>query len=88
MKTRSLIAATSALLLMSASAMAAELKIGLGSDADVLDPAQSRTFVGRIVYTAMCDKLVDVEPGPEDRAAVGDRVDMVGRRQGTDHEAA
>ena len=62
MKTRSLIAATSALLLMSASAMAAELKIGLGSDADVLDPAQSRTFVGRIVYTAMCDKLVDVSP--------------------------
>ena len=62
MKTTSLIAATSALLLMSASAMAAELKIGLGSDADVLDPAQSRTFVGRIVYTAMCDKLVDVSP--------------------------
>ncbi|WP_137131823.1 ABC transporter substrate-binding protein [Rhizobium sp. FY34] len=41
---------------------AAELKIGLGDDADVLDPAQSRTFVGRIVYTAMCDKLVDVSP--------------------------
>ncbi len=28
----------------------------------MLDPAQSRTFVGRIVYTAMCDKLVDVSP--------------------------
>ncbi|TDW27420.1 peptide/nickel transport system substrate-binding protein [Rhizobium azibense] len=41
---------------------AAELKIGLQDDADVLDPAQSRTFVGRIVYTAMCDKLVDVTP--------------------------
>ncbi|CUB00884.1 ABC transporter substrate-binding protein [Pannonibacter indicus] len=41
---------------------AAELKIGLQDDADVLDPAQSRTFVGRIVYTAMCDKLVDVSP--------------------------
>lgn len=43
-------------------ALAADLKIGLQDDADVLDPAQSRTFVGRIVYTAMCDKLVDVSP--------------------------
>jgi peptide/nickel transport system substrate-binding protein len=43
-------------------AAAVELKIGLQDDADVLDPAQSRTFVGRIVYTAMCDKLVDVSP--------------------------
>ncbi|MBB4009395.1 ABC transporter substrate-binding protein [Allorhizobium taibaishanense] len=41
---------------------ATELRIGLQDDADVLDPAQSRTFVGRIVYTAMCDKLVDVSP--------------------------
>jgi peptide/nickel transport system substrate-binding protein len=43
-------------------AAAVELKIGLQDDADVLDPAQSRTFVGRIVYTALCDKLVDVSP--------------------------
>ena len=42
-------------------ALASELKIGLQDDADTLDPAQSRTFVGRIVYTAMCDKLVDVD---------------------------
>ncbi|WP_337269970.1 ABC transporter substrate-binding protein [Oryzifoliimicrobium ureilyticus] len=41
---------------------AVDLRIGLQDDADVLDPAQSRTFVGRIVYTAMCDKLVDVSP--------------------------
>ncbi|HEV7437538.1 MAG TPA: ABC transporter substrate-binding protein [Pseudorhizobium sp.] len=41
-------------------AASAELRIGLQDDADVLDPAQSRTFVGRIVYTAMCDKLVDI----------------------------
>ncbi len=43
-------------------ALAVDLRIGLQDDADVLDPAQSRTFVGRIVYTAMCDKLVDVSP--------------------------
>src|SRR3546814_13214450 len=29
---------------------------------DVLDPDQSRTFVGRIVYTSLCDKLVDITP--------------------------
>ncbi len=45
-----------------APAFAVDLKIGLGEDPDVLDPAQSRTFVGRIVYTAMCDKLFDVSP--------------------------
>ncbi|MGV1800689.1 ABC transporter substrate-binding protein [Agrobacterium vitis] len=45
-----------------APVVAADLKIGLSEDPDVLDPAQSRTFVGRIVYTAMCDKLVDVSP--------------------------
>ncbi|EKF60328.1 solute-binding component of ABC transporter [Agrobacterium albertimagni AOL15] len=48
--------------MLAGPALSAELRIGLQDDADVLDPAQSRTFVGRIVYTAMCDKLVDVSP--------------------------
>jgi peptide/nickel transport system substrate-binding protein len=48
--------------LIALPALAVDLKIGLQDDADVLDPAQSRTFVGRIVYTALCDKLVDVSP--------------------------
>lgn len=55
---------TSALLasaFLAVPAMASELRIGLNDDADVLDPAQSRTFVGRIVYTSMCDKLVDID---------------------------
>jgi peptide/nickel transport system substrate-binding protein len=51
--------------LLAAPAFAADLKIGLAEDPDMLDPAQSRTFVGRIVYTAMCDKLVDVTPNLE-----------------------
>lgn len=41
---------------------AADLRIGLMEDPDILDPDQSRTFVGRIVYTALCDKLVDITP--------------------------
>jgi len=47
---------------MAAGAHAQELRIGLQDDADVLDTDQSRTFVGRIVYTALCDKLVDIDP--------------------------
>jgi peptide/nickel transport system substrate-binding protein len=43
-------------------AMAADLRIGLQEDPDVLDPDQSRTFVGRIVYESLCDKLVDITP--------------------------
>ncbi|MEI2387554.1 ABC transporter substrate-binding protein [Breoghania sp. JC706] len=48
---------------MTGQAFAHDLKIALQSDADVLDPDQSRTFVGRIVYTSLCDKLVDITPG-------------------------
>ncbi|MEQ6203413.1 ABC transporter substrate-binding protein [Sulfitobacter sp. HNIBRBA2951] len=48
-----------------APAFAKDLRIGLQSDADVLDPDQSRTFVGRIVYASMCDKLVDITPDLE-----------------------
>ncbi|HUF87670.1 MAG TPA: ABC transporter substrate-binding protein [Thermohalobaculum sp.] len=43
-------------------AQAADLRIGLQEDPDILDPDQSRTFVGRIVYTSLCDKLVDITP--------------------------
>jgi len=46
-------------------AFAADLRIGLQDDPDVLDPDQSRTFVGRIVYASLCDKLVDITPDLE-----------------------
>ncbi len=62
MKLTRLLTTAAAAALFALPALATELKIGLQDDADVLDPAQSRTFVGRIVYTAMCDKLVDVSP--------------------------
>ena len=51
--------------LLGTTAMAAQaqtLRIGLESDPDALDPDKSRTFVGRIVFTALCDKLIDVTP--------------------------
>ena len=44
---------------------AADLRIAIQDDPDMLDPAQSRSFLGRIVFTAMCDKLVDVNENVE-----------------------
>jgi peptide/nickel transport system substrate-binding protein len=37
------------------------LHIGLNEDPDVLDPAQGGFFVDRIVFAAMCDKLIDID---------------------------
>ena len=44
-----------------ANAGAQTLRIGLAEDPDVLDPTLARTFVGRIVFSALCDKLVDID---------------------------
>jgi peptide/nickel transport system substrate-binding protein len=43
------------------SAHAATLKVGLQDDPDALDPATSGTYTARIVFAAMCDKLVDID---------------------------
>ncbi len=37
------------------------LRIGLAEDPDVLDPTLARSFVGRLVFAALCDKLVDID---------------------------
>jgi len=37
------------------------LRIGLAEDPDVLDPTRARTFVGRIVFAGLCDKLFDLD---------------------------
>jgi peptide/nickel transport system substrate-binding protein len=42
-------------------AQAQTLRVGLAEDPDILDPTLARTFVGRIVFSAMCDKLLDVD---------------------------
>lgn len=53
---------TAALMLGVSWVHAADLRIGLAEDPDILDPDQSRTFVGRIVYASLCDKLVEITP--------------------------
>src|ERR1035438_3181502 len=37
------------------------LRIGLAEDPDILDPTLARTYVGRIVFAAFCDKLFDID---------------------------
>jgi peptide/nickel transport system substrate-binding protein len=37
------------------------LRIGLAEDPDILDPTLARTYVGRIVFAALCDKLFDID---------------------------
>lgn len=57
-------------LVLSAAALAASLataqaastlRVGLAEDPDVLDPTQARTYVGRIVFASLCDKLFDID---------------------------
>jgi peptide/nickel transport system substrate-binding protein len=36
-------------------------RIGLREDPDIMDPTLARTFVGRIVFAGLCDKLFDID---------------------------
>ncbi len=38
------------------------LRIGLREDPDLLDPTLGSSYVGRIVYAGLCDKLFDISP--------------------------
>jgi peptide/nickel transport system substrate-binding protein len=58
------LAALAASLLLSLGAIVhaqTTLRIGLAEDPDVLDPSVGRTYVGRIVFAALCDKLFDID---------------------------
>src|ERR1700738_4634023 len=56
-------AAAAALLVSLGSNLQAQttLRIGIAEDPDILDPSLSRTYVGRIVFSAFCDKLFDID---------------------------
>ena len=43
-----------------ASASAETLRVGLQDDPDTMDPATGGTYSGRIVFDALCDKLLDI----------------------------
>ena len=54
------LAAVCALPLLSIAADAQTLRIALREDPDILDPTLARTYVGRIVFAGLCDKLFDI----------------------------
>src|SRR5215211_7498350 len=56
------LAAAAALIALGCGTAAAQshLRIGLAEDPDLLDPTLARTYVGRIVFASICDKLFDV----------------------------
>src|SRR6185295_6533833 len=43
------------------TSFAQTLRVGLAEDPDILDPTMARTFVGRIVFAGLCDKLFDLD---------------------------
>jgi peptide/nickel transport system substrate-binding protein len=61
-----LVAGGLALLALGAGAAEAQKKtlvIALNQDPDILDPTLSRSYVGRIVYAQMCEKLYEIDEG-------------------------
>jgi peptide/nickel transport system substrate-binding protein len=58
-----LVSTAAAALALSISAAAAQttLRVGLAEDPDILDPTLARTYVGRIVFASLCDKLFDID---------------------------
>src|SRR6266849_4577833 len=63
MRIMRLLAATMALLVSLGAGVQAQttLRIGIAEDPDILDPSLGRTYVGRIVFSAVCDKLFDID---------------------------
>jgi peptide/nickel transport system substrate-binding protein len=58
---KSLVAAALLALCLAAPAAGQVLRVGLRDDPDILDPTLARTFVGRVVFAALCDKLFDLD---------------------------
>ncbi|KAB2849341.1 MAG: ABC transporter substrate-binding protein [Hyphomicrobiaceae bacterium] len=46
---------------LDAASAQTRLRIGLAEDPDILDPTLARTYVGRIVFSSICDKLFDID---------------------------
>ena len=57
---RFLLAAALVLTAATAQVQAQTMRIALREDPDILDPTLARTYVGRFVFMALCDKLFDI----------------------------
>ena len=75
-------------LLTTAALAQGVLRLGLNEDPDALDPARSGTFVGRIVFAATCDKLIDTDAHGQFRPAACDRLVVVAGQPGAHADAS
>lgn len=57
-----LLVATLMSLAVSSGVSAQTLRFGFNEDVDILDPTLSRGFTTRIIFSALCDKLIDITP--------------------------
>ncbi len=55
------LAAIAAATLLCGAVNAQTLRIALREDPDILDPTLARTYVGRIAFAGLCDKLFDID---------------------------
>lgn len=60
MMRRSILAALCLATILTGAARAQTLRIALREDPDILDPTLARTYVGRIAFAGLCDKLFDI----------------------------
>ena len=55
------IGAVALVVVAAATSAGGTLTIGLAEDPDALDPTLARTFVGRMIFMHMCQKLYDID---------------------------
>ena len=58
---RRLLLAAACVLVTAVPAVSQTLRIALRQDLDVMDPTLATTYVGRIVFAGLCDKLFDID---------------------------
>ncbi|MEJ0019619.1 MAG: ABC transporter substrate-binding protein [Acetobacteraceae bacterium] len=58
---RRLLLATACVLVTALPAFGQTLRVALRQDLDVMDPTMATTYVGRIVFAGLCDKLFDID---------------------------
>ena len=58
---RRILLAAACLVATAMPALSQTLRIALRQDLDVLDPTLATTYVGRIVFAGLCDKLFDID---------------------------
>ena len=69
-----------------APAAAQTLRFGMMEDPDALDPTLARTFASRMVFAALCDKLVDIGPDLKPVPQLATSWEPVARREGAHHD--